>query len=74
MKLQILFFLFTLVGTLKVDFTSLKFKFCERLKGHWAYDYLNLKHKCLEFVKEIGLNFCLDVIKNIFVLLQIYFK
>ena len=44
--------------------TSLKLKFCEDMRGHWAYDRLNLKHRCLDVVKKIGLKLCLDVIKK----------
>ena len=46
-----------------LDLTGLKLTFCDKLRGHWAYDRLNLKYNCLGMVKELGTKLCLDVIK-----------
>ena len=55
------------------DIISLKTQFCNVLKSHWAYERLNLKHRCLEMVKQLGPKLCLDVIKNILYFVKIYY-
>ena len=66
MKSVLLILLVILMTVSTLDITDVKIRFCEKLKGHWAYDRLKLKHNCLEMVRQIGLKLCIDVNKNNF--------
>ena len=63
-----LLMLISIVAVAALDLTAIKLRFCDKLKQHWAYDRLMLKHTCLQLVKQIGSELCVDVINNIFVL------
>ena len=58
--------LILLVTVSAFDLISVKMIFCSKIKNHWAYDRLKLKHTCLEMVKVVGANLCVDVKKYFF--------
>ena len=60
MKIVLLTFL-TFVAAAALDLGAIKLSYCERLKSHWAYDRLMLKHTCLQMAKQIGSELCVDV-------------
>ena len=70
MKLGILLYVCSFLAISGFDLTEVKLIFCEKLKGHWAYDRLLLKHTCLQMAKKLGSELCLDVTK-IFLFLYI---
>ena len=63
MKSTILLLVLSLLFVAALDLTAIKLAYCDKLKGHWAYDRLRLKHTCLQMAKQKGSELCLDVNK-----------
>ena len=67
MKLLVTLLLWSfLVLSLSLDLTAIKWIYCNRLREHWAYDRLDLKHNCLQMTKQLGSELCLDVTEIFF--------
>ena len=63
MRCLLLTVIFFVTISLEYDLTAVKERFCAKMKNHWAYERLNLKHTCLDMVRVMESKLCVDVIK-----------